>query len=274
MRLQGKVAVVTGTGPNIGAGLAEGLAKEGAVVACNDLLETAAAAALERVERAGSQGMSIPGDVSDAAFAEQAVRDVLDRYGRIDILINSAVRFNLKGILTMPVDEYRQQVDVILTGAFIWTKLVAESMIENGTKGSIINILSTAAWQGHPGNIGYCTGKSGLINFTRSAAMELAEHGIRVNSLTPTVTFPLDEDGLPQSLEDVLRASGIDRDELAAQKFPMDFDAVPLGRILSPEDYVPAAVLLASDESAMMTGTDITVDGGALAKYWPWTPGK
>ena len=81
MRLQGKIAIVTGTGPNIGAGLAEGLAKEGAVVACNDLLETAADAALARVEKVGSQGMSIPGDVTDVAFVEQAVRDVLDRHG-------------------------------------------------------------------------------------------------------------------------------------------------------------------------------------------------
>ncbi|MBV1894559.1 MAG: SDR family oxidoreductase [Ilumatobacteraceae bacterium] len=272
MRLQGKVAIVTGAGPNIGAGLAEGLAKEGAIVACNDLSAETAVAALARVEAVGGQGMAIPGDVTDEAFATQAIAEVAERFGHVDILINSAVQFNLKGLLTMPVDEYRKQVDIILTGAFIWTKHVAETMIENGTKGSIINILSTAAWQGHPGNIGYCTGKSGLINFTKSAAMELAEYGIRVNTLTPTVTFPRGEDGQPQTLADVLRARGIDQDAMGAEKYPMEFDGLPLGRILTPEDYVPAAVLLASDEAAMMTGIDITVDGGALAKYWPWTP--
>src|SRR5262249_60255257 len=88
----------------------------------------------------------------------------------------------------MPRAEWTRQTAVILTGAFLCTKHVAQLMIDQGRRGSIINIVSTAGHQGEPWNIGYCTGKSGLLNFTRSAAMELAEYGIRVNSLTPTAT--------------------------------------------------------------------------------------
>ena len=108
--------------------------------------------------------------------------------------MNNAVIFNKKGVIEMPLDEWRRQLDIILGGAFLFTKHVAKSMIEQGRKGAIINIISTAGHQGEPNNIAYCTGKSGLLNFTRSAAMELVGHGIRVNSLTPTATDPIGVD--------------------------------------------------------------------------------
>ena len=106
----------------------------------------------------------------------------------MDILVNGAVIFNTKGVLNMPLAEWSRQITVILTGAFLCTKYVAQLMVDQGRKGNIINIISTAGHQGEPWNVGYSTGKSGLLNFTRSVAMELAEHGIRVNSLTPTAT--------------------------------------------------------------------------------------
>ena len=90
----------------------------------------------------------------------------------------------------MPLDEWQRQIAIILTGTFLFTKYTARQMIETRRRGSIINIISTAGHQGEPGNIAYCTSKSGLLNFTRSAAMELSSHGIRVNSLTPTATDP------------------------------------------------------------------------------------
>jgi NAD(P)-dependent dehydrogenase (short-subunit alcohol dehydrogenase family) len=136
-------------------------------------------------------------------------------------------------------------------------------MIDRKVEGSVINVLSTAAWQGQPGNIGYSTGKSGLINFTRSAAMELAEHGIRVNGFTPTATQPEDPEIL-RRMEAAAAAPG---------QYPMDFIAqFPMKRLPTPSDYVPTVVFLASDESRMITGSNITVDGGATAKYWPWRP--
>ena len=191
-RLAGKVAIVTGASPNIGGTIASGFAAEGARVACNDLRPAVRRGAGEtdrggrghRDRRGGRRHR--PGRVS--ALVER----VLGRWGQVDVLVNNAVRFNTKGVLDMPVEEFRQQVDVILGGAFLMTQAVARSMADRAVRGSIINILSTAAWQGQAGNIGYCTAKSGMINFTRSAAMELAPHGIRVNGFTPTATMPDD----------------------------------------------------------------------------------
>jgi len=160
---------------------------------------------------------------------------------------------------------------VILTGAFLCTKHVAQSMITRGRRGSIINIISTAGHQGEPWNIGYCTGKSGLLNFTRSAAMELAEHGIRVNSLTPTATDT--EEGMARAAEwgVPFRRPGDPSPRRRGFLGP-GVPGVALGKLPGPADYARAAVFLASDDAAMITGADLRVDAGALARYWRWDP--
>lgn len=262
-RLDGKVAIVTGASANIGGSLAAGLAAEGAKVVCTDMSAQVAAAAAQRIKDAGGEAFAVTGDVTDPDHVDDVVAQTLDRWGSIDVLVNNAVWFNQKGLLTMPLEEYRRQLDIILGGAFLFTRAVAQVMIDRKVEGSVINVLSTAAWQGQPGNIGYSTGKSGLINFTRSAAMELAEHGIRVNGFTPTATQPEDPEIL-RRMEAAAAAPG---------QYPMDFIAqFPMKRLPTPSDYVPTVVFLASDESRMITGSNITVDGGATAKYWPWRP--
>jgi NAD(P)-dependent dehydrogenase (short-subunit alcohol dehydrogenase family) len=261
-RLEGKVAIVTGASPNIGGVLAQGLAQAGAQIVCTDIDPAKADLCAERIRSAGGQAMAMHGDVTDEQHVDEVVSAALDRWGHVDVLVNNAVQFNTKGLMDMPVAEFRRQTDIILSGAFLFTKAVSRAMVAGGAGGSIINVLSTAAWQGQPGNIGYCTGKSGLINFTRSVAMELAAEGIRVNGLTPTATMPTDPD--------LLR-------ELATQTPAGDyandfFGQMPMTRLPTPQDYVGAVVFLASDDSAMMTGSNLTIDGGATAKYWPWTP--
>ncbi len=263
-RVAGKVALVTGASANIGGILAAGLAAAGAKVACNDIVAATAEGTVERIRTAGGEAMAIPGDVTDPDAMSTAVQSVLDNYGHIDILVNNAVKFDTRGVLDMPLDAFRRQTDIILGGSFIMTGLVAKSMIERGIRGSIINVLSTAAWQGQAGNIGYCTAKSGMINFTRSAAMELAHHGIRVNGFTPTSTMPDDPVLASQFADavDALRAAG-----------RMDFaGSNPWERLPTPSDYVGSIIFLASEDSALMTGSNITIDGGALAKYWPQAP--
>jgi NAD(P)-dependent dehydrogenase (short-subunit alcohol dehydrogenase family) len=262
-RLSGKVAIVTGASPNIGGSLARGLAAEGAKVVCTDISEPVAMACAKKIIDAGGEALVVVGDVTDPDHAADVVLQAVQRFGHVDTLVNNAVVFNQKGLLAMPLEEYRRQLDVILGGAFLFTREVANSMISAGTAGSIINVLSTAAWQGQPGNIGYSTAKSGMINFTRSAAMELAGYGIRVNGFTPTATQPQDPD-IVAKMAAMTRTPG---------QFPMDFaEQLPMGRLPTPDDYVGSVVFLASDESAMITGSNITVDGGATAKYWPWTP--
>jgi NAD(P)-dependent dehydrogenase (short-subunit alcohol dehydrogenase family) len=137
-------------------------------------------------------------------------------------------------------------------------------MVEQGRRGSIIVIVSTAGHQGQAGNIAYSTSKSGLLNFTRAAAMDLARHGIRVNSLTPTATDA--EEGIERGV-----AWGRPRPERRGRM--LDFQKMaPLGTLPSPRHYARAAVFLASDDAEMITGFDLRVDAGAIAKYWPWIP--
>ena len=262
--LAGKVAIVTGTSPNIGGALAVGLAAAGAIVACNDLDPDQAGACAERIRSAGGTAACVPFDVTDPVAAEAAVASLFEEYGRVDILVNNAVKFDHAGVLDMSLDRYRRQIDIILGGAFIMTKAVAARLIEARTPGSVVNILSTAAWQGQAGNVGYSTAKSGLINFTRSAAMELAPHRIRVNGLTPTATRPDDPDHA--AAFDAFVAQG-------AEQRVVDFAGLnPWERLPTPNDYVAPLIFLCSEGAAMMTGTNLTVDGGALARYWPQFP--
>jgi len=264
MKLESKVAIITGVGPNIGRAVALGFAGEGARVACNHRRPEAAERTVKLIREAGGEAMAIPNDVTDEAGVEASVQRVLDEWGHVDVLVNNAAQINPKGVLDMSFGEFREQTASIIDGTFLWTKYVAKSMVDRGVRGSIINVVTCAAWQGEPGNVGYTTAKGGVVNFTRSVAMELARHGIRVNNMTPTATQPEDEEALERRRS---RAG-----HPPTRDFTMDYDAIPLGRKPTPSDYVPAFLYLASDDSSMVTGTNLTVDGGVLAKYWPWYP--
>ncbi|HVX23157.1 MAG TPA: SDR family oxidoreductase [Acidimicrobiales bacterium] len=262
--LSGRVALVTGTSRNIGGGLASGLSAAGALVACNDLRADVAEERTSLIAAAGGRALAVPFDVTDPVAASDGLERVISEWGRVDILVNNAVLFSRGSLLDMPVDRFRRQVDVLLGGAFIMSQLVARSMIDHGVQGTIVNVLSTAAWQGEAGNIGYSTAKSGLVNFTRAAAMDLAPYGIRVNSLTPTATQP-DDPELARAAEELFAT--------AAASGGLDFNRFnPWRRLPTPTDYVGPLVFLVSDDAGMMTGTNLTVDGGALAKYWPQIP--
>jgi len=264
VKLSGKVAIVTGTSPNIGGGIAEGLAEEGATVVCVDVASENATQCADGIARRGGQALGLTCDVTDEAQVEAMVARVRDACGRVDVLVNNAGILGGLGVLEMPLARWNRQLAVNLTGTFLCTKHVARCMAEGATGGSIIVIVSTAGHQGQPGNIGYCTSKSGLLNFTRAAAMDLARHGIRVNSLTPTATDV--EEGHERAA-----AWGRPRPERSARM--LDFARmIPTGALPSPRHYARAAVFLASDDAEMITGIDLRVDAGAVAKYWPWVP--
>jgi NAD(P)-dependent dehydrogenase (short-subunit alcohol dehydrogenase family) len=267
MRLTGKVALVTGASPNIGGGIAEALAHEGAAIIAVDSRPENADDCARAIVAAGGRALAQTCDVTDEAQVRASVTAGLAAFGAIDILVNNAATFNKKGVLDMPVGEWRGQIDVILTGAFLFTQYVARSMVERGAKGAILNIISTAGHQGEPGNIAYSTAKCGLLNFTRSAAMELVGHGIRVNSLTPTATDPA------EMFERAARwgRSPGSPDKLVALMEPFR-RGVPMQVLPRPSDYGLAAAFLVSDDAAMITGTDLRVDAGAVARYWAWDP--
>jgi NAD(P)-dependent dehydrogenase (short-subunit alcohol dehydrogenase family) len=267
MKLSGKVALVTGTSTNIGGGIAEALAGEGAAIVCVDSRRENAADCARYIAGGSGRAIAVTCDVTNESQVVAAVAQAREAFGGVDILVNNAAIFNKKGVIDMPLDEWRRQLEVILTGTFLFTKQVANSMLELGRKGSIINIISTAGHQGEPNNIAYCTGKAGLLNFTRSAAMELVAHGIRVNSLTPTATDP--SESLQRAAKWGREARGIEEVKRAFEPFR---SRVPMLKLPSPHDYGRAAVFLASEDASMITGIDLRVDAGAIAQYWAWDP--
>jgi NAD(P)-dependent dehydrogenase (short-subunit alcohol dehydrogenase family) len=266
MKLSGRVAIVTGTSANIGGGIAEALAAEGARVACVDHLAANAADCAAGIRKLGGEAIAITADITSEAEVAALAERVAEELGSIDVLVNNAAIFNQKGVLDMPLAEWSRQLAVILDGAFLCTQVVARSMVARARGGAIVNVISTAGHQGQPRNVGYCTAKSGLLNFTRSVAMELAPHQIRVNSLTPTATDPRE---------------GMDRAERWGRPRPSDrlvqaFEpfrrSVPTQRLPSPRDYGRAVVYLVSDDARNVTGTDLRVDSGAVGRYWAWDP--
>jgi NAD(P)-dependent dehydrogenase (short-subunit alcohol dehydrogenase family) len=266
MRLQGRVAIVTGTSPNIGGGIAEGLAAEGAAVACVDLDRRNAEDCAAAIRARGTRALGIAADVTDEAAVADLVRQVTEELGPVGVLVNNAAIFDQKGVLDMPRARWSRQLAVILDGAFLCTKVVAADMVARRNGGAIINIISTAGHQGQPGNVGYCTAKAGLLNFTRSVAMELAPHGIRVNSLTPTATDPR------EAIERAVRWGRARPSDAIVQLFEPFRRSVPMQSLPTPTDYAHAVTFLASDDAGHMTGADLRVDAGALARYWAWNP--
>jgi NAD(P)-dependent dehydrogenase (short-subunit alcohol dehydrogenase family) len=267
MKLENRVAVITGTSPNIGGGIAEALAGAGAAIVAVDHSEANAADCAEAIRRAGGRAMAIACDVTDEVQARTAIERTVAEFGSVDILVNNAATFNKKGVLDMSFAEWERQSRIILDGTFLFTKYAAASMVK-ARRGVIINIISTAGHQGEPRNIAYSTAKGGLLNFTRSAAMELARHGIRVVSLTPTATDPYEQleraarwGRTPEPLPDIY-----------VPIFERFRKRLPMQSLPKPTDYGAAAVFLASDDASMISGSDLSVDAGALARYWAWQP--
>ena len=262
--LSGTVAAVVGTSPNIGTGIALQLAAAGARVACIDRDPSMAKNAAAEVTDQGGEAIAVTCDVTSEEDVLAALATIRSELGLLEILVNGPVRYLEKSLRQMTLADWRGQLAVLLDGTFLFTKHTTEALIEAGKPGAVINLISTAGHQGETGNIGYTTAKGGLLNMTRAAAMELAPYGIRVNSLTPTATDV--EEGVERAV-----AWGRARPERRGRL--LDFQKmVPTGQLPSPRHYAKAAVFLASDDAEMITGFDLRVDAGAIAKYWPWIP--
>ncbi len=288
--LEGKVALVTGVGPNIGSGIALALSKYGAKVACNDVDEAAIKACIARIERNGGEAMAAPGDVTDEAAVQRYIGSVLDRWGRLDILVNNAALLGGRGVLDETAEAFERAVRVSALGTFLNTKHAGRAMAERGIKGSIVCISSSNGWSGTAGVCAYAFHKGGVNNFVRAAAMDLAPYGIRVNSFTPTAPNPDNPELLAERAKAGLGPGGILQggprggsgglggptgDEpwrrpsrFTGQRAPM----VPMGTTGTPTDIGHAVAWLCSDYARLITGTDLVVDGGARAKNFAYSP--
>ena len=188
MLLDGKVALVSGTGPNIGSEIARTLAANGATVACMDLNLEFAQEAAKSIKDAGGKAIGVAADITREDQVEQAVKDAVGQLGGIHLLVNDAAISDHNPFLEADVAEWRKVVDVILTGTFIVSQQVSRQMVAQGEGGAIVNIVSTSGHRGETGRVAYGSAKAGVLNLTRSMALQLAADNIRVNSVTPTNT--------------------------------------------------------------------------------------
>ena len=183
----------------MGRSVCEHFAALGHRVAVLDIDEDRAEQVVDELRGAGGEALACSADVADRATVDAALESVRRALGPVEILVTSAGISGFEDFTAISSESWHRILEVNLTGTFLCTKHAARLMVERKTRGSIIVIVSTAGHQGQAGNIGYCTSKSGLLNFTRAAAMDLARHGIRVNSLTPTATDA--EEGLERAEE-------------------------------------------------------------------------
>ena len=284
--LEGKVALVTGVGPNIGSGVALALSRYGAKVACNDVDEAAIKACIARIERNGGEAMPAPGDVTDEAAVQRYIGEVLARWGHIDILVNNAALLGGRGLLDETAENFERAVRVCSLGYFLNAKHVGRAMAQRGIKGSIVCISSSNGWNGSAGVCAYAFHKGGVNNFVRAAAMDLAPYGIRVNSFTPTAPNPDNPELLAQWQREGRTPFGLRPGASGGLGAPEGTDEwrkparfegprnpmVPMGTTGTPTDIGHAVAWLCSDYARLITGTDLVVDGGARAKNFAYTP--
>lgn len=284
--LEGKVALVTGCGPNIGSGIAVALAKYGAKVAVNDVSDAAIDACVKRIERNGGEAMAAPGDVTDEAQVQGYVDAVIEKWGRLDIVVNNAALLGGKGLFDETAEDFERAVRISSLGNFLNTKIGGRAMAERGIRGSIVCISSSNGWNGSAGVIAYAFHKGGVNNFVRAAAMDLAPYGIRVNSFTPTAPNPDNPELLAAGAKGVLnggpgpaRARGGLGGEGGTEEWrrPARWTGersplVPMGTTGTPTDIGHAIAWLTSDYARLITGTDLVVDGGARAKNFAYAP--
>ncbi len=246
MRLDKKIALVTGGSRSIGRAIALGLAREGADVAIVYVGHPEAAQeTVKAIEGLGRRARAVKADVARRGDVQAAVAEVEERLGPIDILVSNVGVQKRVFFLDLAEEDWDWIVDTNLKGCYLVGQAVAARMKARG-RGKIINISSEAAGFPAPRMSAYCVSKAGIAMLTKCMALELAPHGIRVNALAPGLT------------RTDLNSKDLDDPEF----YKMRVARIPLGRVMSPEDLVGAAVFLASPDSDSMTGQTLQVDGG------------
>jgi len=258
--LAGQAAIVTGGGAGIGRAIAMALAAAGADVAIADIEPLRCEEASERVRELGRRALALPTDVTDTAQVAAAIAAVQEQFGRLDILVNNAGGTAKKDFLGQSERSWRRHIDLNLISMLAATAAAAPLMIAGGRGGAIINVASIEASRAAPGYAVYAACKAGMLNFTRSIAVELGGHGIRVNAIAPDYTVTPGLRGNIKGPVTPEAAAPPSERELAAGR-----RRVPLGRPGLPEECGRVAVFLASGMSDYVTGTVIPVDGGSWA---------
>lgn len=258
-RLEGQVVVVTGAAQGLGEALVERLDYEGCKIVVADINIDVAQKVADKL----TDAVAVKVDVSNEEQVEAMINVAVEKYGKLDLLVSNAAILIAKPVVEFPVEQWRKMMEVNLIGYFLCAKAAAKVMVPN-KKGNIIQINSKSGKKGSYKNSAYAAAKFGGIGFTQSFALEMAEHGIRVNAICPgnLLDSPLWNDGPNALFKQYAANQGITQVEVK-QKY---LNQVPLKRSCQYEDIANVMVFLASDEASYMTGQAINVTGGQEMK--------
>ena len=244
MKLANKVAVVTGAGRNIGEDTSKLFASEGATIAVVDLDRARGQKVAADIVAAGGKAKSFICDVGKEEDIINCVNDVMAAFGRIDILINNAAISDNKNMFDLSTEDWNRVLAITLTAPFLFSKHVAKAMIARGNGGNIVNVSSTSGYYGRDRAIAYTAAKGGVVKSTKSMAIQLAPHNIRVNAVVPNKI-----------------GSPVGKDEFDPTRPVRNL----VGRAGVPMDLARAALFLVSDDSDFIVATALFVDGGCTA---------
>jgi NAD(P)-dependent dehydrogenase (short-subunit alcohol dehydrogenase family) len=244
VKLANQVAIVTGAGRNIGEEISNTLASEGAKVAVVDLDKSRGGRVAAEIVKAGREAAAFTADVAIEADIAQVVAAVVERWGRIDILVNNAAISDNRNILDITKEEWDAVIAVTLTGPFLMSQHAARRMVAQGSGGKIVNVGSTSGFLGRSRAVAYAAAKGGVANLTRAMAVQLAPYKIRVNGVVPNKI-----------------GSPVGRDEFDPTRPVVNL----VGRPGMPLDMARAVLFLVSDDSEFIAGNMLFVDGGVSA---------
>jgi 3-oxoacyl-[acyl-carrier protein] reductase len=243
--VEGKVALVTGSAQGIGRGIAMELAKAGAIIAVADIAEDKMAAVVDEITQAGGQAAAFKLNVSDEDSVKQTMKDIVEKFGKLEILVNNAGITRDQLIMRMKRADWDLVLSINLTGVFLCTQAVVPTMLKQRW-GRIINISSINGQQGAAGQANYSATKAGVIGLTMATAREVASRNITVNAIAPGFIETAMTKALPQEVQDAM------------------LKQVPIGRPGYDTDIANAVKFLASEETSYITGNVLKVNGGML----------
>jgi len=257
MKLDGKVALITGAAGGIGQAIARRLAREGAHVALADIRTEPLDDIAGTIESHNRKALKVAVDVTQTDQVTRMVQAVIEAFGRIDIFFNNAGIIRVQNFLDVTEAEWDQVIDVNLKGVFLCGQAVAKHMMERHC-GKIINTASLAADRGRPEIAAYAASKTAVVSLTRSMALDLADHGITVNALAPGI---VDTDMWAFIDNEMGKLWGRQKGDSMQRRV----DIVPLKRAASADEVANVGVFLASDEANYITGQTMYIDGGDSA---------